>query len=125
MPINDPNTDIDFIVDRLVPNADYRKAGIGQQGYTRLVATWRDARPFPTEPEVNAEQVIFLAENPRDTALASRRDGDIFFNFIIDLTFDLENRLRAASIPPQPSITKAQYKTLIEGVFRQTGGTLD
>ena len=123
MPITDPTTDVSLMVDRLVPNADFRVAGVGQGGYNALVASWRDARPFPTEAQVNAEQIVFLAENPRDTALNFRADNDIYFNFMIDVLFDLESRLRAPG-PPQPALTRAQYVTLLEGIFRTTTGTL-
>lgn len=120
MPITDPQTDVDLMIDRLVPKADYRGAGRGQRGYDRLVATWADARPFPTEDAVNAEQVIFLAENPRDAALTKQLDDDVFFNFLTQLTFDLENRVRAQASPPLPALTKQEYLALMTTVFRNT-----
>lgn len=124
MPITDPQTDVSLMVDRLVPKADYRGAGLGQRGYDRLVATWQDGRAFPTEDAVNAEQVIFLAEDPRDVELETRLDSDLFFRFLTEVMFDLENRVRVNSTPSQPALTEAQYRAQLIGIFRTTPGTL-
>lgn len=124
MALTDPNTDVALIVDRLLPNARYRGAGRGQDGYDRLVATWLDPRPFPTEPQVDAEQIVFLAENPRDELVTKRLDSDLFFKFIFQVNFELENRLRAQAVPPEPVLTEAQYRRKLIDIFRAIPGTI-
>ena len=113
--ITDPNTDVDLMAVRLLPEAIYSIAGIGQPGYDNLVASWADGRTIPTDVEINAEQVVFLAEDSDEheltKALRSKRQQLLF-----EMNYDQESRLRV--LGGSPAITKPQYKAGILVVWK-------
>lgn len=61
--------DLPLVINKLVPAADYRRA----DDIAILTETWQDARPIPSEAEINAAWAeIESAQNAIDTRAATR-----------------------------------------------------
>ena len=86
------------------------------ENFEGKVTKWLDARPRPTQAQLDEISDQDIADNDRDIEADNALQSDKVKRLIFELNFDKENRLRV--LEGASTVTKTQYKTAIKNLYK-------